>query len=167
MTNTTNIKFMIKGENGMVNWGVSNYLTKTPYLAGKDSRPATKQDIKAGKPTYYPRRYFAYILKDNMPILLVENRDQIEKNNTIVCSPVYYKQATIKWHKTNDKFTHHIKEDGVNREDEKPYLKVKTGPRSTHIKPNTIFHVNGKGLFISEPFDPSTAIITNGNRYPK
>lgn len=165
MTDTT-IKFEIKGNDGMVNWGVSSYVTKTPYLTGKDSKPATQQDIKAGKSIYYPRRYFAYILKDNKPILLVENRDQIKKNNKIECSPVYYKQATIKWHKTNYKFTHHIKEEGVNREDEKPYLKVKAGPKTSNIKPNTIFHVNVKGLIIAEPFDPSTAVITNGDRYP-
>lgn len=166
-TNNTSLKFEIKGDDGMKHWGLSNYMTKTPYTSGNNSRPATQQDIKEGKAVYYPRRYFAYILKNNKPILLVENRDQIKKKNKIECSPVYYKQATIKWHKTNYKFTHYIKEEGVKIEDEKPYLKVNTLTKSSYIKPNTIFHVNVKGLIIVEDFDPSTAVITDGNRYPK
>lgn len=150
------IKFKIRGENGNEMFGYSNCSTKTPYTCGVNSRPATKQEIKEGKPTYYPRRYFAYIIKDGKPIILVENRDTTKlPNGDIKLSPVYYKPATIKWNKSDVPFKHCLEGTDI------PFLKlsVKSLNKSSNIKPNTLFHVNVSGKIICEEFIISDNII--------
>lgn len=95
---------------------------------------------------------FVYVIHDNEPMLLLENRDKLSydkdaMNNHINCvfSGIYYKKATLYKHRTGKPFTAYSKTHVPN-------LVVEYNG-SYVIPPGTMFHVNEKGVVIQEPFN--------------
>lgn len=160
-----NLKFEIEGDNSVKLWGISSYMTKTPYTKGSNSRPATEEEIKANK-TYIPKRYFAYVIKEGKPILLIENKDQRKKaNGQIEVSPAYFKPANIKWRIGERKFTHYDRNTNL------PFLCITSknpNIKPSSVKPNTMFHVKDNGWVICEKFDidKETIVWNKNERYP-
>lgn len=101
-------------------------------------------------------RNFVYIIHNNNPMILVENRDLIahqkdELGHYINCQfgPIYYKPATLKIHETENKFNHFM-----NGDISKPLLQVEYNREMTFIPPNKLFHIDPTSSnIVCEDFD--------------
>lgn len=160
-----NLKFEIEGENKVKLWGISSFMTKTPYLKGRNSRPATPEEIKANK-SYIPKRYFAYVIHDGKPTILIENKDQRKKaNGQIETSPAYFKPATIKWNIGEREFKHYDRNTNL------PFLCITSknpNIKPSSVKPDTVFHVKDNGWIVHEKIDLNKYPIVwdKNERYP-
>lgn len=160
-----NLKFEIEGENKVKLWGISSFMTKTPYTKGRNSRPATPEEIKANK-SYIPKRYFAYVIHDGKPTILIENKDQRKKaNGQIETSPAYFKPATIKWNIGEREFKHYDRNTNL------PFLCITSknpNIKPSSVKPDTVFHVKDNGWIVHEKIDLNKYPIVwdKNERYP-
>lgn len=134
-----------------------NYLHNSKRVWAISS--AYQKTLKNGK--QIPRN-FVYIIHNNEPMILVENRDLIshkkdELGHYVNCEygPIYYKPATLKIHETENKFNHFMNEDLS-----KPLLQVEYNRELTFIPPNQLFHIDPMSSnIVYENFDLTTKII--------
>lgn len=158
-----NIKFVIN-QNGYKAWGISSFRQKTMfkrYINGKIAKEdieATEKDIKEGN-SRYGNRYFAYIVSDGKPTLYVENRDKLKDGSW---GPKYFKPATIKWNKTNERWTHN------DRATDLPFLcctiRIDDKVYSNSVRSGEILHINSNNMFKNEKITDSMK-FTNSNRW--
>lgn len=107
-------------------------------------------------------RNFVYIIHNNNPMILVENRDLIahqkdELGHYINCQfgPIYYKPATLILKESSFCFNHFM-----NGDRSKPLLQVEYNREMTFIPPNKLFHIDPTSSnIVCEDFDLTTKII--------
>lgn len=128
---------------------LSKFINDVPYICGKDTRPATRTELENGVPVYYTRKYFAYVIKDNKPLILVETPEE--------GSETRYVSSGIDWKNS----------DNVN---EKQSLTISFTDtnfdkiNSINIKPNTVFHVTNQGSLMGGYCEFTGETITFGGK---